>query len=122
VVGGGDLDAIRRYFVDAASCAAPGLEDEGEPWITQAHRDARLALEAIEVIEGDQAMEKVLGLGVRWQRSRRSEVSVFGPRCSIRPGFGQRPDGTWLVQQSAIQRDQNAIDDLVRRALDTLSI
>ncbi len=41
VVAGGDLRAIRAHFADAAACARPGLEEEAEPWLAQAHLDAR---------------------------------------------------------------------------------
>jgi hypothetical protein len=120
VVAGGDLDAARLLFGDAAVCAAPGIEDEAERWLTQIHRDAKLALQALDVLAGDRSVEAVLGMATRWQRSRRAEVSVFGPRCSIRPGFGQAADGTWLVLPESVEHDANAVDDLVRRALASL--
>ena len=43
---------------------------------------------------------------------------MFGPRCSIRPVLGQAEDGTWQVEREAVQHDDNAIDDLVRLALE----
>ena len=116
----GDLGPARALFTDAAACAAPGLEDEAEPWITQVHRDARLALQAIEVLEGDQSVEQVLGLGARWQASRRATVTVFGPRCSVRPVLAQADDGTWRAEAGSIVHDESAIDDLVRLALGAL--
>ncbi len=116
----GDLAAARRYFVVAASCAAPGLDEEVGPWLTQIHRDARLALSALDVLDGERAVETVLGMAARWQASRRSAVTVFGPRCSIRLLLGQADDGTWRVDPQSVEDDQNAIDDLVRLALDSL--
>jgi beta-N-acetylglucosaminidase len=119
-VAAGELTPARRLFTAAASCAAPGIEDEAGPWLTQVHRDARLALQALDVLDGERSVDGVLGMAARWQASRRAPVTVFGPRCSIRPALGQAPDGTWRVEREAVQHDQNAIDDLVRLALDAL--
>ncbi len=120
VVASGDRDAMRALFTDAAVCAAPGAEDEAAPWLTQIHRDARLALTALDVLDGERAVDTVLGMGVRWQASRRSPTTVFGPRCSVRVQIGQADDGTWQVERGAIEHDANAIDTLVRSALDAL--
>ncbi len=117
----GDLGPARALFTDASVCAAPGLEEEAELWLTQVHRDAKLALAAIDLLDGDRSVERVLAVAASWRASRRSKVTVFGPRCSIRPVLGQADDGTWAVDPSSIQADQNAIDDLVRHALATLS-
>lgn len=119
-VATGDPTAARRLFTQAASCAAPGLEAEVGPWLTQVHRDGRLALLALDVLAGDQTIDAVLGMAARWQASRRSTVTVFGPRCSIRPMLGQADDGAWRLQPEAVQHDANAIDDLVRLALASL--
>jgi hypothetical protein len=116
----GDLAPARRLFTEAAACAAPGLEDEAAAWVTQVQRDARLALAALDVLDGERGIEAVLAMATRWRASRRSAVTVFGPRCSIRPMLGQADDGTWRVERGAIERDRNAIDDLVRLALDAL--
>lgn len=116
----GDLGPARRLFTEAAACAAPGLEDEAGPWLTQVHRDARLALQALDVLDGERAIDVVLAMAARWQASRRASVTVFGPRCSIRPVLGQADDGTWQVEKAAVQHDDNAIDALVRLALDAL--
>jgi hypothetical protein len=72
------------------------------------------------VLEGDRGVDAILGMGVRWQASRRSPTTVFGPRCSVRVLIGQAEDGTWRVEPGAVEHDQNAIDDLVRAALDSL--
>jgi hypothetical protein len=121
VVAGGDRTAMRALFRDAAVCGAPGLEDEAAAWLTQVHRDAKLALTALDVIDGERAVETLLGLGVRWQASHRSTVSVFGPRCSVRVLIGQADDGTWQVEPGAIEHDQNAVVALVRLALASLT-
>jgi hypothetical protein len=120
VVASGALAAARVRFGDAAGCAAPGLEEEAEAWLTQVHRDARLALTALDVLDGERAVDAVLGMGVRWQASRRSATTVFGPRCSVRVLIGQADDGTWQVEPGAIEHDQNAIDALVRAAVESL--
>jgi hypothetical protein len=119
-VEAGDRAAQRALFTDAASCGAPGLEGEADNWLTQIHRDARLALTALDVLDGERAVDTLLGLGVRWQASRRSPTTVFGPRCSVRVLIGQADDGTWQVEPGAVEHDQNAIDTLVRAALDAL--
>jgi hyaluronoglucosaminidase len=119
-VAAGDPSSARALFTDAAACAAPGLEEEAGPWLTQIHRDARLALQALDVLDGERSIDVVLGMAARWQASRRAAVTVFGPRCSIRPVLGQADDGTWQVEPSAVEHDANAIDDLVRLALATL--
>jgi hypothetical protein len=113
----GDVAAARAHFADAAACSAPGLEEEAEAWLTQVHRDARLALTALEVLDGERAVPSLLSLALGWQASRRSAVTVFGPRCSVRPVLGQADDGTWTVERASVEADANAIDDLVRLAL-----
>ena len=119
-VAAGDPEPARRLFAEAAVCTAPDLEDEAGPWLTQIHRDARLALQALDVLDGERSIETVLGMATRWQASRRTPITVFGPRCSIRPVLGQAGDGTWQVERAAVQHDANAIDDLVGLALDAL--
>ena len=116
----GDLRPARTMFGNASSCAAPGIEDEAGPWVTQVHRDARLALQALDVLDGERGVEHILAMAARWQASRRASISVFGPRCSIRPVLGQADDGTWQVERNAITADANAVDDLVRLALAVL--
>jgi hypothetical protein len=116
----GNTEPARVLFTEAASCTAPGLEDEADPWLTQVRRDARLALQALDVLDGDHGVEHALAMASRWRRSRTSTVTVFGPRCSVRISIGQADDGTWRVEPGLVQRDANAIDDLVEAALDVL--
>lgn len=116
----GDLRPARTMFAEAAACAAPGIEAEAGPWLTQVHRDARLALQALDVLDGERGVEHVMGMAARWQASRRASTSVFGPRCSIRPVLGQADDGAWRVERDAVTVDANAVDDLVRLALAVL--
>jgi hyaluronoglucosaminidase len=116
----GDLRPARTLFGAAATCSAPGIEDEAGAWITQVQRDARLALAALDVLDGERGAEPVLSMAARWQQSRRSPVTVFGPRCSIRPVLGQADDGTWRVEPDAVQHDANAVDQLVCLALAAL--
>ena len=120
VVASGDRRAARALFGDAAVCSAPGLEEEASAWLTQIHRDGRLALTALDVLDGERAVDTILGMGVRWQASRRSPTTVFGARCSVRVLIGQADDGTWQVERGAIEDDQNAVDVLVRQAVAVL--
>jgi hyaluronoglucosaminidase len=117
----GDPRPARALFEAAAACAAPGIEGEVEPWVRQVRRDGRLALAALDVLAGERGVTEVLGLALRWQASRRAEVTVFGPRCSVRPALGQADDGTWTVLAGAVQHDDNAVDTLVSAALATLT-
>ena len=96
------------------------LESDAGPVPSPALQRRRLALLALEVLDGERGVDKVLGMAARWQASRRSPITVFGPRCSIRPALGQAADGTWQLQPEAVQHDHNAIDDLVRLALSKL--
>jgi hypothetical protein len=116
----GDLGPARRVFAEAAACAAPGLEGEADPWLEQVHRDARLALEAIGVLDGERDVGRLLALAARWQASMRAAVSVFGARCSIRPMLSQADDGSWQVDRASVREGENAVDALVRLALDQL--
>lgn len=114
----GNLGPARTFFAAAAACGAPGLEDEAAAWLTQVQRDATLALQAIEILDGERSVGAVLSLAATWRASRRAKVTVFGPRVSVRPVIGQALDGTWAVHPGAVQHDANAIDDLVRLTLE----
>jgi hypothetical protein len=114
---GGDLGGARALFAAAAVCDAPGLEAEAGPWLEQVHLDAQLALDALAVLDGERGVGELLALAARWQRSLRASVSVFGPRCSIRPVLGQGDDGTWRVERASVREGEQAVDALVRLAL-----
>ena len=116
----GDLRPARAFFDAAATCSAPGIDTDAERWLIQVQRDARLALQALAVIEGDRSVETVMAMTTRWQASRRSPVTVFGARCSIRPVITQAHDGGWTVDPAAFTVDANAIDTLVGLALASL--
>lgn len=116
----GDLAPARTLFAEAAACGAPGLEEEAADWLAQVHREAHLAQQAIEVLDGEQGFERALALAVTWRSVRRSKVTAFGSRCSIRPVLGQAADGIWVVDPSAVVSDDSAVDVLVRAALDSL--
>ena len=116
----GDLAPARIYFAEASACTAPGLEGEAEPWLTQVHRDAGLALSALQLLDGDSGLGIALAVALGWQASRRAKVTVFGSRCSVRPVLGQAADGTWTFDPTSVTFDDNAIDQLVQLALDAL--
>lgn len=126
-VAGGSTDELRAWLLAAEGCAATGLGDEAAPWVEQAHAEARVGLQAMRVIdalgEGDLAAAHGHALGVvfAWPGVRRSAVTVMGARCSIRPVMTQDRDGGWVLQPGARSEDENAIDHLVRFALDRLT-
>jgi hypothetical protein len=68
----------------------------------------------------DAALAEALVIGGRWPRVRRSEQTVMGVRCSFRPMLRQRADGDWRMDRGAIEEGDNAIDTLIRAALETL--
>jgi hypothetical protein len=131
---------LAEWLAAAASCEAPGLEDEATEWVRQVHREARLGLSALRLIQAgrpvvvvdqdgvgqvippsaDAVLAESLVIGGRWPTVRRSEHTVMGPRCSFRPMLRQRPGGDWLVARGAIEEDRNAIDVVVRAALEQL--
>ena len=131
---------LAEWLAAAAACEAPGLEEEAAEWLRQVHREARLGLSALRLIQAgrpvvtvddngvgriippqaDAVLAEALLIGGRWPSVRRSEHTVMGPRCSFRPMLRQRPDGDWIVARAAIEEGQNAIDALVRSALETL--
>jgi hypothetical protein len=113
----GDLGPARRLFAEAAVCGAPGLEDEAAAWLQQVHLDAKLAERCLDALDGTTDLATGFGIAMAWQASRRATVSVFGPRCSVRPVIGQASDGTWRFERAAVTADDCAIDDLVRLAL-----
>jgi len=122
-------EALRSWLVSVAGCTAGDLGDEAEPWAVQARTEAKLGLSALHVIEDVRAgrgnepecFQRSVSLAARWPVVRRSEVTVMGPRCSFRPMLGQDDHGEWMLRPGAVQADQNAIDALVRLALDRLA-
>jgi hyaluronoglucosaminidase len=111
---------LRSWLEDAAECAAPGLEEEVQPWLDQVHTEARLGLDALKLVHfarsGDfrRALDQAFGVGVIWAAVRRAEKSVMGPRFGLQPMLGQRPDGTWSFRAGSVLEDRNAIDALAR--------
>jgi hypothetical protein len=131
---------LAEWLAAAAACEAPGLEEEAADWLRQVHREARLGLSALRLIQAsrpvvtvdgtgagqvippqpDAALAEALSIAARWPRLRRSEHTVMGPRCSFRPMLRQRADGDWRMDAGALEDDRNAIDAVVRAALATI--
>jgi hypothetical protein len=131
---------LAEWLAAAAACEASGLEDEATEWLRQVHREARLGLAALRLIQAgrpvvtvddagvgqvlppqpDAALAEALVIGGRWPRVRRSEHTVMGVRCSFRPMLRQRSDGDWRMDPRAIEEGHNAVDAIVRAALETL--
>jgi len=123
--GSSALDELEAWLRSARSCEAPGLEGEAEPWLEQAHAEARVGLTAVRLLRAEAAgepprriSELSMALAAGWPSVRRGSVSVMGPRCSFRPVLGQDADGEWSYRSEALTVDHNAIDRLVRAALD----
>jgi hypothetical protein len=130
-LGPGELEPLRRWFADAATAAAPGLEEECAGWIEQTRAEARVALDALDALEravapgggsGDfDDITAVFVLGFRWKALQGASVSVMGPRLGFRPVLGQSHDGRWAVRRSSLVEGANAVDALCRLAFDALA-
>ena len=68
------------------------------------------------MLDGERGVDTVLGMAARLAGLAPRAVTVFGPRCSVRPLLGQADDGTWQVEPESVEHDDNAIDALVRLA------
>jgi hyaluronoglucosaminidase len=112
-------------WLDAASvCVAPGLEEEAGAWIEEVRAEARLGLDALQLIdlgrEGrfSKGIEHAFGVGVIWAAVRRADKTVMGARYGLQPVLGQRPDGTWSFRAESVIENRNAVDALVRASFD----
>ena len=133
---------LASWLGEAARCEASGLAGEADAWLAQVRREARLGLCALRVIQSarphvsvdhigrgtahpsdpDGAAAEALAMAARWPGIRRSAHTVMGPRCSFRPVLGQRSDGAWRMDSSAVEEGRNAIDSVVRLALHELDV
>jgi hypothetical protein len=118
---------VRDWLSAAAECKAPGLEDEAGAWVDQVHVEARLGLDALRLVDLAReerylrGIEQAFGVGVMWAAARRADKTVMGARYGLQPALGQRPDGTWSFRAESVIEGQNAIDTLVRAALNLLA-
>jgi hypothetical protein len=119
------LDSLEAWLRRARSCEAPGLEGEADAWVEQAHAEAGLGLTAVKLIRARAAdeppsrlTELSMALAATWPSVRQGRVSVMGPRCSFRPVIAQDDAGDWSYRDAALTLDRNAVDRLVRAALD----
>jgi hyaluronoglucosaminidase len=114
---------LRRWMEDAAECGAPGLDGEIDAWLEQVHVEARLALDALRLVglareeRFDKGIQVALGVGLGWAAIRRATTTVMGSRFGLQPALGQRTDGMWSFRAESIIENQNAVDVLVRAAL-----
>ena len=114
---------LRAWLDDAAACGAPGLEDEVGAWVEQVRAEARLALDALRLVDlahaGDFAkgIEVAFAVAVVWSSVRRAHKTVMGPRFGLQPVLGQRSDGTWSFRADSVIEGRNAVDTLARAAL-----
>src|SRR5581483_8357369 len=102
---------------------APGLEDEVGAWVELVRAEARLALDALRLVDlahaGDFAkgIEVAFAVAVVWSSVRRAHKTVMGPRFGLQPVLGQRSDGTWSFRADSVIEGRNAVDTLARAAL-----
>ena len=126
---------LHRWLSAAAGCSGP---EETAEWVEQVHAEARLGLTALRLYAATKpaltvsrdgagraapASDEDVLLGTmkvmdRWPAVRRSPISVLGVRLGFRPAFTQRPDGGWAYAPDALEEGDNAVDVLVRVALD----
>jgi hypothetical protein len=117
------LEPLHLWLEAAATCEAPGLEDEAAAWLEQVHAEARVGLDALRLIDMasedkfTRGIEHAFALGFTWRGVRAGAVSAMGPRFGLAPVLGQRPDGRWTFEASSLVEDRNAIDALARAAL-----
>lgn len=134
------LRALTSWLGAAATHPGGDLADEAGPWVEQMHAEAAVGLAAARVLqatrpivrvdehgngvaappENQSAVEQAMAITFLWPAVRRGAVSVMGPRCSFRPVLAQWDDGEWRFRGPSLQEDENAIDHLVRHALDHL--
>jgi hyaluronoglucosaminidase len=134
------LRALDDWLRAAAGASAAAFGDEAAAWVEQVHQEADVGRAATRVLQSIRpvaratddghavaarpdnrsATEHALALSLLWPAARRSSVSVMGPRCSFRPVLGQWPDGEWRYRAASLTEDGNAIDTLVRHALECL--
>jgi hypothetical protein len=130
--------AAGSWLAVAERVTAPGLEAEVGPWLEQVRAEAAVGRRALRLLATTRPAlrldpsgrgraapvdpDAVLGIAFRllatWPALRRSPQSVLGPRCSVRPALAQRADGGWRIRHDAVQEGANAVDQLVRLALD----
>ncbi|MDQ6697834.1 MAG: protein O-GlcNAcase [Actinomycetota bacterium] len=132
---------LSDWLIRAEACQASGLEGEADAWLSQVHREARLALSALRLVHAlrctasvdaagqgrvvrpsaDLAAVEAFGLSLRWPALRRSPHTVLGQRCGFRPMIDQWPDGSWRFRAEALEVDRNATDLIVRAAFAALA-
>ena len=121
------IGPLRDWLQAAGECGAPGIEDEVGAWLEQVHAEARLGLEALKLVDLARAgefvgaIDQAFAIGFVWQRVRRADKTVMGPRFGLQPMLGQRMDGTWSFHIGSVIEDRNAIDALLRACLKAYS-
>ena len=131
----GPAGRLAGWLAAAVTCDGPA---EAGPWVEQARAEARLGLTALRVYAATKpalrvgadgagravgASDEAVLLGAlklmqRWPALRRAAVSVLGVRLGFRPVLGQRDDGAWAYTPASLEERDNALDALVRVALD----
>lgn len=128
---------LARWLLGAADVTAPGLEDEARPWVEQVRAEAAVALDALRSYVATKpsvrvgadgsgrvapphpgrATTRLLAALLASREVRRSPVSVLGTRWSVRPAFGHRDDGSWVVTDASVEEGASATDALIRLAM-----
>lgn len=121
---GAAVVALGQWLERAAAAEAPGLEGEADGWVRQVVAEANLALAALGLLDAARAGEGAtvaaasVMLGLSWPKLRRDGHTVMGPRLSVRPVFSQDGNGDWIFHRQSVIENANAVDHLVRLALD----
>jgi hypothetical protein len=124
----GAVDPLREWLEDARRCSAGDLEDEAGPWLREVHREAKLGLDALRLVDlarqerFEKGIEVAYVVGMTWGAVRRADRTVMGVRYGLQPSLGQRADGTWSFGADSVMEGFNAIDALVRAALNFFAL
>src|SRR5262249_7084283 len=73
---------LRDWLSAARECNADAFGAEVEPWVHQVHKEARLGLDAIRLID-EGSIELAFTIGFVWPAMQRADKSVMGVRCGF---------------------------------------
>lgn len=100
-------------------------DEQLEPWAVVAREGARLALAALDVLEGtapqsQRDINKVLFQLMAWGEHRSRSFRVFGAGPRVRPIATQDASGRFVLLPESVQESESLVDQLVSSALERL--